>query len=232
MGASSTSPLGRLAHEPDGLPATSFQSRPRSTLAAALLLSVLALLVLLGTSRHFGMVWDEGYTVLRDRLLEKWFSRLGAPVSASAWRVAFQKDTLDRHWPFSRAEPDGHPPFYALLGLAGWRISRLWLRPLDAYRFGPMVLTAFTVGVIYQHLRLRRGRIAGALAAVLVIGMPRSFAHAHYAHYDMPMTCLWLLAQVAFVASLRSPQWAVACGMAASLRPAHGSPAAPRARRG
>jgi len=217
MGGSGTLPHDGMAPEASGLPAVRFQSRPRFALAAALSFSVLALLVLLGTSRHFGMVWDEGHTVRRDRLLEKWFSRLGAPMSSSAWRVAFQKHILDRYWPFSRQEPDGHPPFYALLGLAGWWISRLWLRPLDAYRFGPMVLTAVTVGVIYRHLRRRRGIIAGALAAMLIIGMPRSFAHAHYAHYDMPMTCLWLLAQVAFVASLGSPQWAVACGMALGL---------------
>ena len=62
-----------------------------------------------------------------------------------------------------------------------------------------------------------RGPLAGALAGVFLIAMPRTFAHAHYAHYDMPMTCLWLLAQVAFVASLDSRRWAVAFGAALGL---------------
>ncbi|HZW33592.1 MAG TPA: glycosyltransferase family 39 protein, partial [Isosphaeraceae bacterium] len=124
---------------------------------------------------------------------------------------------LDRFWQFSRAEPHGHPPFYALLGLAGWRLSHRGLAPLAAYRFGPMLLTAATVGVIDFHLARRRGRWAGAVAAVLFLAMPRTWAHAHYAHYDMPMTCLWLLAQVAFVASLDSPRWALPLGVVLGL---------------
>ena len=47
--------------------------------------------------------------------------------------------------------------------------------------------------------------------------MPRTFAHAHYAHYDMPVTCLWLLAQVAFLKSLRSSRWIVAFGVLLGL---------------
>jgi hypothetical protein len=80
-----------------------------------------------------------------------------------------------------------------------------------------MLLTALTIGVVYAHLACRRGRLAGALAAVLFVAMPRLFAHAHYAHYDMPMTCLWLLAQIAFVASLSSAWWAVPLGVVLGL---------------
>ena len=80
-----------------------------------------------------------------------------------------------------------------------------------------MVLTAVTVGVIYNHLARRRGFLAGGVAAVLLVAMPRSFAHTHYAHYDMPMTCWWLLAQIAFVASLKSRAWAIPFGVALGL---------------
>jgi len=186
-------------------------------IAAPLGMSIVALAALLGTSTHYGMVWDEGYTIRRERLLDEWFPRAIAPVRPGEWRLAFEKPDLDRYWRFSREEPNGHPPFYALLGLAGWRLSQRWLPALEAYRFGPMLLAATTVGVIYHHLARRRGPLAGALAAVFLMAMPRTFAHAHYAHYDMPMTCLWLLAQVAFVASLESRTWAVALGVALGL---------------
>jgi Dolichyl-phosphate-mannose-protein mannosyltransferase len=179
--------------------------------------SALALLTLLTTGPAFGMVWDEGYTVRRERLLDQWFHRVCASARSGQWRLTFEKRDLDRYWLFSREEPNGHPPFYALLGLAGWRLSHRWLPPLEAYRFGPMLLTAVTVGVIYNHLARRRGFLAGAVAAVLLIAMPRSLAHTHYAHYDMPMTCLWLLAQVAFVASLNSRAWAIPFGVALGL---------------
>jgi hypothetical protein len=173
---------------------------------AAPVVSAATLLVLLATSLRFGMAWDEGYTVRRERLLDRWFDR-----------PAFDKATLDRSWPFSREEPHGHPPFYALLGVAGWRVGHRWLPPLEAYRLGPMLLTAATVGVVYHHLARRKGWLAGAVGSLLIVGLPRSFAHAHYAHYDMPMTCLWLLAQVAFAASLDSKAWAPAFGLALGL---------------
>jgi 4-amino-4-deoxy-L-arabinose transferase-like glycosyltransferase len=80
-----------------------------------------------------------------------------------------------------------------------------------------MLLTATTVGVIYRLLARRRGRLAGVLVAVLIVLIPMTFAHAHYAHYDMPMTCLWLIAQVAFVASLDARRWAVPFGVAPGL---------------
>jgi 4-amino-4-deoxy-L-arabinose transferase-like glycosyltransferase len=179
--------------------------------------SALALLTLLTTGPAFGMVWDEGYTVRRERLLDKWFHRVCASARSGQWRLAFEKRELDHYWLFSREEPNGHPPFYALLGLAGWRMSHRWLPPLDAYRFGPILLTAVTVGVIYNHLARRRGFLAGAVAAVLLVAMPRPFAHAHYSHYDMPMTCLWLLGQVAFVASLNRSAWAIPFGVALGL---------------
>jgi 4-amino-4-deoxy-L-arabinose transferase-like glycosyltransferase len=185
--------------------------------AISLAMSGLALSTLLVTGPQFGMVWDESFTVKRERLLNLWFERyLTSPESAQR-RFGFTKVVLDRYWLFSREEPHGHPPFYALIGLAGWRLCQRWLAPLEAYRFGPMLLTSMTVGVIYYHLAARRGHLAGGVAAVLLIAMPRSFAHVHYAHYDMPMTCLWLLAQVAFVASLEARWWAAPFGVALGL---------------
>jgi hypothetical protein len=199
------------------LPEAGPPRRRWASFAAPSVVSALTLLALVATGPQFGMVWDEGYTVLRERLLDEWFERASSAGSRGQLRRAFDKAELDHYWQFSREEPHGHPPFYALLGLAGWRLSHRWLRPLQAYRFGPMLLTAATAGVICAHLTRRRAPWASALAAVLIPLMPRTFAHAHYAHYDMPMTCLWLLAQVAFVASLNSRWWAAPFGVALGL---------------
>jgi hypothetical protein len=183
-------------------------------IAAAVAASALALL--LGTAADFGMAWDEGHTVRRERALSIWFAKFEAPPGHTRAEM-FGEHELDRYWRFSREEPDGHPPFYALLGLAGWVLAGPFLNPLTAYRFGPLVLTAVTAGVLYHHLAARRGRLAGFTAAGLLLLTPRTLAHAHYAHYDMPMTCLWLLAQVAFVKGLDSARWAAAFGIALGL---------------
>src|SRR5262245_1033227 len=78
----------------------------------------------LATGRDYAMVWDEGHTVRRERVLAGWFARVLDPPSPSARAEAFSRRELERSWPFSREEPDGHPPFYAELGLAGWWLTR------------------------------------------------------------------------------------------------------------
>ncbi len=186
-------------------------------LAGSALVSLATVVLLLATSPDFGMVWDEGYTVRRVRLLDRWMDVIIAPAEPGLRQAALAKPTLDRFWLFSREEPHGHPPFYAWIGVAGWKLGQSWSPPLEAYRLGPILLTGLTAGVIFRHLSRRKGLLIGFVASALLVLMPRTFAHAHYAHYDMPMTCLWLLTQVAFVASLQSPRWAVGFGMALGL---------------
>jgi len=167
------------------------------------------------TSRDYAMVWDEGHTVRRERTLADWFSRVAAGGPARS--KAFSRAALESSWPFSREEPDGHTPFYALLGLVGWWSSHRWVDPLTAYRFGPMVLASFTIGVVYLHLAGRRGRIAGLVGAGSMALLPHLFSLSHYAHYDMPVTCLWLITQIAFLNSLRSRRWRLLMGLAFGL---------------
>jgi Dolichyl-phosphate-mannose-protein mannosyltransferase len=185
--------------------------------AAGLAIAATYLAAMLATSRDFAMVWDEGPTVRRELFLAEWFAKLSAAPDLRGVKAEFSKRELEQHWPFSRPEPDGHPPFYALLGLAGWWATRGLFEPLTAYRFGPMVLAAATLGIVYVHLAKRRGRLVGAVAAGAIAVTPQVFALAHYAHYDMTMSCLWLLAQMAFLNGLRSSKWIVPFGVAAGL---------------
>jgi hypothetical protein len=196
-------------------------SRPRlASLVDALIATLIAAAVLsalVATSRDYAMVFDEGFTIDRDRTLAEWFAGVAAPAPGLNRSDYFRPAALEQFWRFSRKEPDGHPPFYALLGVAGWWLVRGWLDPLTSYRFGPMALTAATSGLIYRFLARRHGRLAGLTAALGLIMLPRCFAHAHYAHYDMPVTCLWLLAQMAFVKSLGSARWIIAFGILLGL---------------
>ena len=178
----------------------------------ALLLSLVALAALLATDRDYAMVWDEGHTIRRERALADWFTL--ATRDRRGLAEAFSPARLAAGWPFGREEPDGHPPFYALLGLAGWWPSRGFLRQLTAYRLGPMLLASATVGAAYLHMARRRGRLAGFTAAGSILLIPQAFSLAHYAHYDMPVSCLWLLAQMAFLNALRSRRWIVPFGVA------------------
>jgi hypothetical protein len=182
-----------------------------------LLIAAAVLSALVTTSRDYALVFDEAFTIDRELTLAQWFTGVVHPPPQTNRSDFFAQGALERYWRFSRAEPDGHPPFYALLGLMGRRLAWNWLDPLTSYRFGPMALTAATCGVLYLFMAERRGRLTGLTAALLLVLMPRTFAHAHYAHYDMPMTCLWLLTQIAFLKSLRSIRWIVAFGILLGL---------------
>jgi 4-amino-4-deoxy-L-arabinose transferase-like glycosyltransferase len=173
--------------------------------------------VLLSTNRDYAMVFDEAFTVDREMTLAQWFAGVSDPPQGSRRADFFSRESLESYWRFSRKEPDGHPPFYALLGLAGYWLSRGWIDPLTSYRCGPMALTAATSGLLYLFLARRRGRLAGLTGALALMLVPRTFAHAHYAHYDMPVTCLWILAQIAFLKSVRSAPWIVAFGILLGL---------------
>ncbi|MGP0065440.1 MAG: hypothetical protein ACLQGP_17780 [Isosphaeraceae bacterium] len=80
--------------------------RLKGVIASPLMVSVPVLLAL-ATSLQFGMVWDEGSTVKRDRLLDTWFNRFFDTSSPGQWQRAFDRSDLDRFWPFSREEPNG-----------------------------------------------------------------------------------------------------------------------------
>jgi Dolichyl-phosphate-mannose-protein mannosyltransferase len=183
----------------------------------AVLIAAVVLAALIATSRNYALVFDEAFTVDRELTLAQWFTRVIEPPPGTNRSDLFSPGALESYWRFSRAEPDGHPPFYALLGLAGRQLAHGWLDPLTSYRVGPMALTAATCGVIYWYLARRRGRLVGLAAALLLVFTPRTFAHAHYAHYDMPVTCLWLLAQVAFLKSLQSVRWIAVFGVLLGL---------------
>jgi hypothetical protein len=171
----------------------------------AVLIAAAVLSALLGTSRDYALVFDEAFTVDREMTLAEWFTVVLEPPQGSKRSDFFARDFLENYWRFSRREPDSHPPFCALLGLAGFWLMRGWVDPLTSYRFGPMTLTAVTSGLIYLFLARRRGRLVGLTAALALVLLPRTFAHAHYAHYDMPVTCLWLLTQLPFSRAFDQP---------------------------
>ena len=151
---------------------------------------------LLATAEGPGMVWDEGYTVDRAEKVRQWFT--WTATGQLSWSDAVRADSIDRLWPFAREEPDGHPPLYALVALAGRWLAPQWAPPLASYRLGPILLVACTLAFAYRFLATRVGAWPATVAVLLCAYCPRLFAHGHFALYDMPLACWWLLAAMAF----------------------------------
>src|ERR1700678_1862732 len=138
---------------------------------------------MLATVPHMAMGWDEGYTLGREARLRDWFRGLRDPIRFAAqwrrlprelemgqdadkkpppartqldsrWKLLSDPQVLAWFWPFAREEPHGHPPFYALLGLAGDILAPSW-QELARARLGPILLFSLTAGVIYGFVRSR-----------------------------------------------------------------------------
>ena len=75
-------------------------------------------------------------------------------------KLLFDRVYWQWFWPFAREEPHGHPPFYALLGLAGDVLAPSW-QDLPRARLGPILLFSLTAGVIYWFRSFAVGRLAG-----------------------------------------------------------------------
>jgi len=187
--------------------------------------SVATAILTLASEPHLAIVWDEGFTLAREARIRAWFRALRDPGRfAVEWRPPDVKEEviiedgssppppqrvdtrskllLDRQvvewfWPFAREEPDGHPPFYALVGLTGDFLAPSW-QQLPRARLGPILVFSLTAGAIFQFVARRWGVCPGALAACAWVLQPNLFAHGHYASYDALLTSLWVLAIFAF----------------------------------
>lgn len=170
----------------------------------SLLVFVLVLAGMLRSIHDVAVVWDEGMTFERQALLEtglRTFREQG-PV----------RGMLDRYWRFSREEPDGHGPFYALLSLGGSYASSWFLGPTASLRFGGALLFAVTVTAVYATLRRRWSLVAATTAAAFVATMPRVVPEVSTAIIDGPLFCLAILAWCAFVAAVERRSWLAAVG--------------------
>jgi len=204
---------------------------------------------MLATEPRLAIAWDEGYTLGREARLRLWFQALRDPAAfAASWTPPIEElvqqegsppppaskvdsrgelladpDVLAWFWPFAREEPHGHPPFYALLGLAGDFLTP-GRSDLSRGRLGPILLFSFCAGALFHFVGRRWGWWAAGASAGAWALQPQVFGHGHYALYDGPLTCLWLLAVLAFVKAVEPGEgegrrradapWIIALGLA------------------
>jgi hypothetical protein len=199
--------------------------KPAGTLALGIAVSVATAALMLATEPRMAIGWDEGYTLGREARLRDWLGGLRDPAGfAARWRplppdqelvqgdpppipsrnqldtrskLLFDPAVLEWFWPFAREEPHGHPPFYALLGLAGDALAPSW-QALPRARLGPILLFSLVAGTLYCFAATRWGGWSAALTTGSWVFQPNLFGHGHYAAYDGVLTSLWVLAIVAF----------------------------------
>ena len=198
------------------------QAADRRIVAIGGLLVFTAVLAgMLATAPRMAIAWDEAYTLDRLARVRLWFEALADPPAfAEKWpdlpirktresvRVPvpsevdtraelFSHDVLAWFWPFARDEPHGHPPFYAIVAMAGDLVAPHWPE-LARARIGTMVAFSLAAGAIFMALARRRGLAAGLVGAAAWSLQPHLFGLGHYATYDALLSSLWVAAVLAF----------------------------------
>ena len=191
-------------------PLSTEASRAR-VLRESVLVSLAVFALLLVAIHQYALAWDEGYTFKRLDALGPWIRQAGEPAN-DGWSKLFTRRALDRHWRFSREEPDGHGPFYALLSLSGHGLTHRFLTPPASYRVGSISLFALAVGSVYATLRRRWGGLSSLVTVGLLASMPRALPEVCYALIDGPLLSLSLLAWCAFARAAERGSWLARVG--------------------
>jgi hypothetical protein len=199
----------------------------RLALLGGLGASAAVLGLMLATEPSLTIAWDEAYTLNRLERVHAWFEALADPPAfARGWkdrpiRLAGDKGAatplasevggrgdllsprvVDWFWPFAREEPNGHPPFYAEVALAG-DVLTPWRPKLSRARLGTILAFSLAAGAIFAALAGRFGAGAGAAGAGAWALQPHLFALGHYATYDALLASLWVGAILAFARAVR-----------------------------
>jgi len=133
------------------------------------------------------MGWDEGDAIFRAEKIPE------------TWEYTTQREGQ----PALCETVEGHPAFSGMVIAAGHWLAGAWLPPLEAWRFGPIVLLAAAVGAMFYRMAADYSPAAGIGAAAALLLMPRVFAHAHFAAFDGPLVSCWILTWAAFAPACR-----------------------------
>jgi hypothetical protein len=187
-------------------PTSSSKPPGRGALIEAAVIEMVVFLGLVFVVHDFALGWDEGFTFDRLGVLEPWLARVIDPATNQRTRL-FEADVIERHWRFSREEPDGHGPFYALLSLLGHALTHWILAPPNSYRVGSIALFSIAIGSVYLRLRRHWDCWSALVAIGLLATTPRLLPEIGYALIDGPLVSLALLSWASFVACLDESRW-------------------------
>ncbi len=189
--------------------------RARRVLVAAAVACTFGLL-LVATSTHLPIVWDEGNQITRAEGVARWLGRVRGHVPSPPGGGPFDAATIRGDWQYTIVL-EGHPALCGVLIALGSWLSTGWLPPLTSARLGSMALFALAAGVVFYRLWRERSLAAAVVAVGALAAMPRLFAHAHFATTDGPLTAAWLIAWAIWHPALRDARLAVAWGIALGL---------------
>ena len=137
---------------------------------------VVLLLIGASASTGPGITWDEPSYATAGYSYYLWLAEL-SPQS-------FRRATINKHWEVNHE----HPPAAKLVyGPAGALEKEHGLLTFLTARLLAVGMFVALVGLVYLFVTSYFGRLAGVLAALSLVLMPRVFGHGHLAALDVPV---------------------------------------------
>ena len=193
-----------------------FVDSRRPLILRSVVVTVISSALLLGTSSGLPMVWDEGNAIFRATKIVKWWQKV-----VSGDLSPFNRAGIAEHWEYT-TQIEGHPAFYGTVIACGMTVANSLLAPLDACRFGPIMLFGLAIGAMFYRLARQYDMTTACSAVVAVALLPRLFAHAHFASFDSPLVSCWILSWAAFAPARENWRlallWGVTLGMTMSCK--------------
>src|SRR5688572_24282353 len=119
-------------------------------------------------------------------------------------KSAFTKVGIDQAF-----EPNHeHPPLAQYVFGIMHYATRSFLGPTDSARLGTVLFSTLIAAALLflaiRHLGDRRGSIAGGLAVICLLLLPRFYFHSHAATLDVPVAAMYVVAAAAALSAERS----------------------------
>ena len=176
------------------------------------MISTFYVLWLIRTSHAVGIPRDESiYFYAADRF-SRWFAQL-----STLGLGAFSPEKIKEGFGFNHEHP---MLMKALFGLSHHYLHLKWSiisDPILAYRLPTMIFGGMLVMMTQLLGTALGGSLVGITSALLIMGMPRLFFHAHLSCFDLPVTSMWLAIGLAYLGALHRRRWIVGSGLLLGL---------------
>ncbi len=188
----------------------------RRNLCLAVLLALLAFVLVLATLDDPGVTWDEPRSFKASRGYMAWLGIFRRALLEGHLEDALDDAVIVRWW-VQDPTLELHPPIPKLAVGLGWGLFRNRWGNIPAYRFSAAVWFGFLVALAYlsvveayreENARSTHGPLAGIVASLSLLCMPRMFLHGHLANLDIPMAAMWVLGMYLFWRAINSRGWA------------------------
>ncbi len=176
------------------------------------LLGCAVFLLVVSTSRQYGLTWDEPTYFHAIDLHTQWLTDFWRNLLHGQMDRSLQEDVIDAAWHWDPYHVP-HPPFSRILSALTKTVFSPILDKFVAYRLPSAVLFALLVTVMYLWIATFFDRATAWFSALTLVLIPNLFAQAHFAMTDIPITTLWFLAVYLFWKGLKDWRWSMVLGV-------------------